>query len=77
MRKRYLLAVVAGIGSVIAPASAQGPGGGGQGRGRTGGFPQYTRPLASQDVLARGKSLYDANCASCHATDLRGMPAKN
>jgi cytochrome c oxidase cbb3-type subunit 3 len=28
--------------------------------------------LASQDVLARGKGLYETNCASCHATDLRG-----
>lgn len=42
-----------------------------------GGFPQYVRPMASQDVLARGKSLYDVNCATCHATDLRGVPAKN
>jgi cytochrome c oxidase cbb3-type subunit III len=40
--------------------------------GRANGFPQYTRPLAPQDVLVRGKSLYDANCASCHAADLRG-----
>jgi cytochrome c oxidase cbb3-type subunit 3 len=52
------------------PAAAAG---GGRGRGgRAGGFTQFTRPLASQDVLARGKSLYDANCASCHAADFRG-----
>lgn len=50
---------------VVAPSGAAG-------RGRAGGFPQYTRPLAPQDVLVRGKSLYDANCASCHAADLRG-----
>ena len=49
------------------------PGGGGQGRGgRAGGFTQFTRPLAPQDVLVRGKGLYEANCASCHSTDLRG-----
>jgi cytochrome c oxidase cbb3-type subunit 3 len=42
-----------------------------------GGFPQYTRELPSQDVIVRGKSLYDANCASCHAPDLRGVLAKN
>jgi cytochrome c oxidase cbb3-type subunit 3 len=49
------------------------PGGRGQGGGgRRGGFYQYVRPLAPADVLARGKSLYEANCASCHAVDLRG-----
>ena len=37
------------------------------------GFPQFIRPLASQDVLLRGKSLYDGNCARCHASDLRGV----
>jgi len=54
-----------------------GRGQGGQGRGggrRAGGFTQFTRPLASQDVLARGKALYETNCASCHAPDLRGSP---
>jgi cytochrome c oxidase cbb3-type subunit III len=54
-----------------------GGGGGGQaGPGRRGGFPQYTRQLAPQDVLARGKSLYDAQCSSCHSTDLRGVLEK-
>src|SRR5262245_13758553 len=42
------------------------------GGGRRGGFTQFTRELASQDVIVRGKSLYEANCASCHSTDLRG-----
>ena len=65
-----------------ARAGAAGASGGGRGRGaagpgRVGGFPQYTRPLASQDVLARGKALYDTNCASCHAPDMRGVLAKN
>jgi cytochrome c oxidase cbb3-type subunit 3 len=44
---------------------------------RTSGFPQYTRALPSEDILARGKALYDANCASCHAADMRGVLAKN
>jgi len=61
------------------------PAGGGRGRrggaaagggraagGRRGGFTQFTRPLASQDVLARGQGLYETNCASCHAPDMRG-----
>jgi cytochrome c oxidase cbb3-type subunit 3 len=54
-----------------------GPGGrrgapGGRGGGRRGGFTQFTRPLAPQDVLARGQGLYETNCASCHAPDFRG-----
>jgi cytochrome c oxidase cbb3-type subunit 3 len=49
------------------------PAGGRQGRGgRAGGFTQFTRPLAPQDVIVRGKALYETNCASCHASDLRG-----
>lgn len=54
---------------------ASGAGGrGGGARGGRGGFTQHTRALASPDVLARGKSVYDTNCSSCHATDLRGVP---
>src|SRR5437868_4541939 len=49
------------------------PAGAGQGGGgRRGGFYQYVRPAASPDVIARGKGLYETNCASCHAVDLRG-----
>ena len=44
------------------------------GGGRRGGFTQFTRELAPPDVLVRGKGLYEANCASCHAVDLRGGP---
>lgn len=60
-----------------APPEAAGRGGrggrnGGGGGRRAGGFTQFTRPLASPDVLARGKGLYDTNCASCHAPDMRG-----
>jgi cytochrome c oxidase cbb3-type subunit 3 len=46
----------------------------GGGGARRGGFTQFTRELAPQDVLVRGKSLYEGNCASCHAADLRGGP---
>jgi cytochrome c oxidase cbb3-type subunit III len=50
----------------------QGGGGGRGGGARRGGFTQFTRPLAPQDVLARGQGLYETNCASCHAADMRG-----
>ena len=43
-----------------------------QGGQRRGGFTQFTRPLAPQDVIVRGKALYDTNCVSCHQADLRG-----
>ncbi len=54
-----------------------GQGAAGRGRAggqRRGGFTQFTRQIAPQDVLVRGKSLYEGNCASCHASDLRGSP---
>jgi cytochrome c oxidase cbb3-type subunit 3 len=48
-------------------------GGRGQaGRGRGPNFPQQQRALADPAVLARGKGLYEANCAACHGIDLRG-----
>lgn len=53
-------------------AGGGGRAGGGRAGGRNGGFTQFTRPLAPQDVLARGEGLYQTNCASCHAADLRG-----
>jgi cytochrome c oxidase cbb3-type subunit 3 len=39
-------------------------------------FNQFIRPLASQDVILRGKELYDAHCAGCHAADMRGVAGK-
>jgi mono/diheme cytochrome c family protein len=59
-----------------APPPAQGQGGRGRINAPSGprpdGFTQFTRPPASPDVILRGKGLYETNCASCHATDLRG-----
>jgi cytochrome c oxidase cbb3-type subunit 3 len=75
--RRIAAVVLAGagtIGFVIAqgaPPPAPAQGGGGRGRS-SGGFTQYTRPQAPPDVIARGKALYETNCASCHAMDLRG-----
>ena len=55
-------------------AGGQAQGAAGRGGGRSPDrFPQFIRPLASQDLLVRGKSLYDANCAGCHAVDMRGV----
>jgi cytochrome c oxidase cbb3-type subunit 3 len=90
-RKFTLVVAMLSAFALSGPLMAQGGGGRGRGRGaagatgappggraaRTSGFPQYTRPMASQDVLARGKALYEQNCASCHASDLRGVLAKN
>src|SRR3954451_9898335 len=35
-------------------------------------FPQQQRKLADPTVIARGKGLYESNCAACHGIDLRG-----
>lgn len=32
------------------------------------------RPKEDPKVVARGKTLYEAKCQSCHAADLRGVP---
>jgi cytochrome c oxidase cbb3-type subunit 3 len=62
-----------GAGPAPNPAGqAPGEGRGNAPGGRRGGYTQYTRPLASQEVLIRGKALYDATCASCHQVDMRG-----
>jgi len=50
--------------AAAAPAAGRGGGGGGN------AFPQ--RPPAEPAVLARGKALYDVNCAHCHGSDVRG-----
>lgn len=46
------------------------PAGGGGGGGFANSYP--THPQAAPDVIARGKVIYEANCASCHAADMRG-----
>lgn len=51
-------------------AAGRGPGGGGGGGGFANSYPVH--PQAAPDVIARGKVIYDANCASCHAPDMRG-----
>jgi cytochrome c oxidase cbb3-type subunit 3 len=58
-------------------APPQPPANANQGRGERRGppppnFPQQQRRLAEAAVIARGKGLYEANCAACHGVDLRG-----
>ena len=67
-----LLAQAPAGGQATPPAAGGRGGPGGRAGGRRGGFTQFTRPVAPQDVLARGSGLYETNCASCHAPDLRG-----
>lgn len=71
--------LAAGIGSQLA---AQAPAGGGgaaaAGQGRGGGratFPAQQRAAADPDLSARGRTLYEINCRSCHGQDLRGGDA--
>ncbi len=42
----------------------------GRGGGGGGAYPQ--RPPGDPAVVARGKALYDVNCAQCHGSDARG-----
>jgi cytochrome c oxidase cbb3-type subunit 3 len=35
-------------------------------------FPNKQRPTPDPTVVARGKTLYEINCRSCHGADLRG-----
>jgi cytochrome c oxidase cbb3-type subunit III len=35
-------------------------------------FPQQQRPTGDPALIARGKALYQGNCAACHGIDLRG-----
>jgi mono/diheme cytochrome c family protein len=48
------------------PAAARGGGGG----GFANSFPQHIQ--APADVIARGKAIYEVQCAQCHGDDARG-----
>lgn len=46
--------------------------GGAAGPARIPTFPQQRRKLASPEVIARGKAVFQVNCTACHGKDLRG-----
>lgn len=52
-----------------APPPAGQPAGRGRGQAT---FPAQQRPPGDPALIARGKTLYEINCRSCHGTDLRG-----
>lgn len=58
------------------PGGARGGGAGGNApagpRPAPTNFPAQQRPAGDPAVVARGKSLYEINCRSCHGADLRG-----
>ncbi len=62
---------LAGQGQRGFPGGARGGAGAGQRPAPT-NFPAQQRPAADPAVVARGKSLYEINCRSCHGVDLRG-----
>jgi cytochrome c oxidase cbb3-type subunit 3 len=88
MKPLVVVVVVSAIAVCVSPGWGQAPGqdppqapggrrgaagGAPAGAGRRGpNFPQQTRPLASAEVLARGKAVYGVNCTACHGADLRG-----
>jgi cytochrome c oxidase cbb3-type subunit III len=88
VKNGFLAAALIGLSAVVAHVSAQGappapvapPAGRAQAQGRRGApptFPAQQRPAADPAVAARGKSLYEMHCQSCHAADLRGATAPN
>jgi len=70
----FLTAGIAAQLGAQAPAPAP-PGGQGAAGGRGGGratFPAQQRAAGDPALIARGKTLYEINCRSCHGADLRG-----
>lgn len=82
-RVRTGLTVTCLLLSAAIAIAGQGQRGGGGARGGGGNaaggqrqtptnFPAQQRPPGDPAVVARGKSLYEINCRSCHGADLRG-----
>lgn len=54
--------ILAGLGALAVTIAQQQPG----------TFPAMQRPAAAPEVLARGKTIFGANCVPCHGADARG-----
>lgn len=66
----FVISIVAAHRLPAQPAPAQAPA---SGQNRTGGFvPGQKRPPGDPAQIARGKTLFEINCRSCHGADLRG-----
>src|ERR1700689_33344 len=65
VRERY-----SGIALLLVVIAAQLAAQGGRGGGGGGAYPP--RPPGDPAMVARGKALYDVNCAQCHGSDGRG-----
>lgn len=86
MKLRMLAVATLAISALVPVTSAQPgqepqptpPAGGGRGRQAVPGgpprpnFPQQQRGPGDPALIARGKALYQPNCAACHGIDLRG-----
>jgi S-disulfanyl-L-cysteine oxidoreductase SoxD len=66
MNKPYLLIAVAVAGAAIAAAAWLG-------RPAAPVIPKFISP-SNAAVVARGKGIYEQNCASCHGANLAGQP---
>ena len=66
-----LVMSIAVIAAQAPPAQPPAPGQAGRGRGQA-TFPAQQRPPGDPAVIARGKTLFEANCRLCHGADLRG-----
>jgi len=71
-----LTLVIGRVAAQDAPAPAAPPPQGQRGNPRA-TFPAQQRPPGDPALVARGKALYEMNCQSCHAADLRGATGPN